>query len=76
MEIRLEGKIVAYTIGLTPVFARRENGKWKMNGEAGCIFYGTFIDDNGDGIFRLLAPGWMTPELVPGWAQSPNRDPS
>jgi hypothetical protein len=69
----LDRRVVAYTVGLTPVEAHRVNGKWKIDGELGCIFYGTFVDDQGDGVFRLLAPGWMKPDLIPQWALK--RDP-
>jgi len=72
----LDSKIVAYTIGLTPAVAHRENGKWRVDAEVGCIFWATFIDDDGDGVFRLLALGWMRPDLIPGWAQSPKKDPA
>lgn len=72
----LDGKVVAYTVGLTPAVAHRENGKWKVDAEVGCIFYGTFIDDNADGIFPTLTPGWMMPELVPAWAQTTKKDPA
>jgi hypothetical protein len=35
------------------------------------MFYGTFIDNKGDGVFRTLVPGALTPELNPLWAKSP-----
>ena len=72
----VDGKVVAYTIGFTPVKGHRENGKWKSEGELACIFYGTFIDDRGDGVFRLLAPGWMKPDLLPQWASDRKKDPA
>ena len=35
----LDGKIVAYSIGLTPRrLPARENAKWKVDGEVDCIF--------------------------------------
>ena len=72
----IDGKVVAYTVGLTPVFGHRENGKWKTESEVGCIFYATFVDDRGDGVFRLLAPGWMVPELIPGWVKDSKKSPA
>jgi hypothetical protein len=72
----VDGKIVAYTIGFTPVYGHRENGKWITEGEVACTFYGTFIDDRGDGVFRLLAPGWMRPDLIPQSALDRKKDPA
>jgi hypothetical protein len=36
------------------------------------MFYGTFIDANGDGIFRVLVPDAPIPALIPMWAKLPN----
>ena len=68
---KVEGKIVAYSYGLVPVVARRVNGQWKIEIEAGCIFTATFIDDKGDGVFHVLVPGAFATELVPLWARPP-----
>jgi hypothetical protein len=68
----VDGRVVAYTMGLTPVQAKRVSGVWKISAEVGCVFYATFIDDKGDGIFRLLVPGWMKPDLIPEWALKKN----
>lgn len=66
----LNGKIVAYTYGLIPISkATKRHGKWIYEGEVGCIFYGTFIDDNGDGVFRVLVPDTLLPQYLPKWAK-------
>lgn len=70
----VDGAVVAYTVGLTPIDAHREKGKWKIDSEVACTFYATFVDDSGDGVFRLLIPGWMKPDLIPQWALK--RDPA
>jgi len=68
----INGKVVAYSYGLIPVTkAYKNKGKWVYEGEVGCIFYGTFIDDKGDGVFRTLVPDTLSPELIPTWAKSP-----
>ena len=67
----VNGHVVAYSYGLTPVRARRHKGNWVVESEAGCVFYATFIDDKGDGIFRTLVPSVFTPDLVPKWAKAP-----
>jgi len=72
----VDGKVVAYTIGFTPVYGHRENGEWITESELACTFYGTFIDDRGDGVFRLLVPGWMTPDLMPQSALNRKKDPA
>jgi hypothetical protein len=65
-------KVVAYSYGLIPITrAYQKSGKWVYEGEVGCMFYGTFIDDKGDGVFRTLVPGALTPELIPLWAKFP-----
>jgi hypothetical protein len=53
---KVDGHIIAYSYGLIPVTARRVNGKWDVQSELGCIFTATFIDDRGDGVFRILVP--------------------
>jgi hypothetical protein len=45
------------------------NGKWDVESELGCIFTATFIDDKGDGVFRILVPGGLTAGLIPHWAK-------
>jgi hypothetical protein len=62
-------RVVAYSYGLIPVVAHRKNGKWVVTSELGCIFDATFLDDKGDGIFRVLVRGVLTPDLVPLWAK-------
>jgi hypothetical protein len=68
LRLVASGRTVAYSYGLTPVNAHRENGKWVIDAEAGCIFEATFIDDKGDGVFRIQVPGPLTADLVPSWA--------
>jgi len=62
-------RVVAYSYRLIPVVAYRKNGKWVIASEAACIFDATFIDDKGDGVFRVLVRGALTPGLVPHWAK-------
>jgi hypothetical protein len=70
----MDGKIFSYSYGLIPVSAHRINGKWKIDSEAGCIFNATFIDESGDGVFRLMVPGSLTESLVPAWVKRPQSD--
>ena len=63
------GHTVAYSYGLSPASAHREKGKWVFDTEVGCIFEATFIDDKGDGVFRILVPAPFTADLVPSWAR-------
>jgi hypothetical protein len=65
----IDGKIIAYSYSLIPVSARREKDQWIITGEMGCIFSLTFVDDRGDGLFRLLVPNGLTADLIPGWAK-------
>jgi hypothetical protein len=67
VQREFDGKVFAYTYGLIPVSARRVNGKWVIDSMAGCIFDVTFIDDKGDGIFRILTPGKLTTDMIPDW---------
>jgi len=67
---KVDGHIVAYSYGLIPVKARKVGGKWHVLTELGCIFTVTFIDDKGDGLFRVLVPDSLTADLIPGWARS------
>jgi hypothetical protein len=65
-------RIVAYSYGLSPVIAHRENNKWIIESEAACIFNATFIDDKGDGVFRVLVSSPLAADLVPEWAKTEN----
>jgi hypothetical protein len=65
-------KVVAYTYGLIPVTVHRKGKTWKIDSEVGCIFDATFIDDRGDGVFRLLVPTTLTADLIPNWAKRQN----
>jgi len=62
-------RVVAYSYTMIPVMAHRKNGKWIVDAEAACIFWATFLDDKGDGVFRVLAPAPFTAELIPLWAK-------
>ena len=66
---KVDEHVVAYSYGLIPVTAHRANGKWVVDSEAACIFTATFVDDKGDGVFRILVPGAFTQDLVPLWAK-------
>jgi len=67
----INGKVVAYSYSLIPIRnAYKQDGKWVYEGELGCIFYATFINDNGDGVFRTLVPDTLRPELIPAWAKT------
>lgn len=68
---KVNGRVIAYSYGLIPVGAHKVDGKWKVEWEMGCIFTATFIDDTGDGVFRVLVPGPLTANLVPLWARPP-----
>jgi hypothetical protein len=63
------GKVFAYSYGLVPVSAHKIGGRWKIDTEVGCTFDATFIDETGDGVFRLLVPSSLTETLVPKWVQ-------
>lgn len=69
VRLKLDDRIIAYSYGLIPVSAHKKRGKWVIETEAGCIFTVTFIDDRGDGVFRLLVPNGLTPDLVPRWTK-------
>ena len=58
LRIEVDGKIVAYTYALIPVWEAHKNskGEWVIKGEAACIFTATFIDDRGMGFFVFLFP--------------------
>ena len=66
----INSRTVAYSYGLIPVTAHREKGEWVVDSEAGCIFDATFIDDKGDGVFRVMVPGPFAANLVPSWARA------
>ncbi len=53
----INDRIVAYSYGLIPVTAHQDKGKWIIDSEAACVFDVTFIDDEGDGIFRVMVHG-------------------
>ena len=65
----MNGKTFAYSYGLVPLSAHRIKEKWVVDGEAGCSFDVTFIDDRGDGVFRVLVPTSMREDLVPDWVK-------
>jgi hypothetical protein len=68
----INGKIVAYSYSLIPIKkAFKRHGDWVYEGELACIFYGTFIDEKGDGVFRTLVPDTLRPEYIPLWATPP-----
>lgn len=71
MRFEMDGKVFAYSYGLVPVTAHRSNGKWIVDSEAGCIFYVTFIDDRGDGVFRALTEDGLKPDMIPAWVKRP-----
>jgi hypothetical protein len=54
------GHVIAYTYRLTPVIVRRVHGKWVIHGSWLCDFSATFIDDQGDGVFRVLVQSRLT----------------
>jgi hypothetical protein len=60
----MNGKAFAYGYSLTPVRAHRNGNKWTIDVEAGCEFDVNFIDDKGDGIFRLLVFGRLDPGAI------------
>jgi hypothetical protein len=72
LRLELNGKVFAYTYMLIPVGAHRSDGKWKVDWEAGCTFAITFIDDRGDGVFRVLMYNGLTPDAVPAWVKDPS----
>jgi len=65
----INGKTFAYSYGLVPVSAHRVRGKWVVDSELLCIFDATFIDDRGDGVFRILVPTTLREDLVPAWVK-------
>jgi hypothetical protein len=72
VRFKVRGRVIAYSYGLAPISARHKaDGLRVVEGEGGCMFEATFIDDKGDGVFRILVPGPLTNELVPAWAKKP-----
>jgi len=67
---KMSGHVVAYSYGLIPVEAHKIGAKWNVDSEAGCLFTATFIDDRGDGTFRVLVPNRLTLDLIPRWAKA------
>ena len=65
----MNGRTVGYAYELSPVMARRVQGEWVVEGALACDFWATFVDDKGDGVFRVLAPVAFRDELVPLWAK-------
>lgn len=72
IRIEMNGRVVAYSYGLVPVSAHKKQGKWVIDSAAACIFYATFIDDKGDGIFRDLIPAPFNANVVPSWVKQGN----
>jgi hypothetical protein len=72
LRLRIDGKMFAYSYGLSPIEAHREHGAWKIDSEAACLSYVTFIDDVGDGVFRQLVNGPLTDALIPAWVRRPH----
>jgi hypothetical protein len=64
---KVNGHVVAYSYVMEPVNAHKVKGKWKVDSHAACIFTATFIDAEGDGVFRLLVPGPLKADLIPQW---------
>ncbi len=70
-ELPGSGRVVAYTYNLAPVDAKKESGKWSVSAIGQCTFQASFIDDRGDGIFRLMVMEPMRADLIPAWAKTP-----
>ena len=69
----LNGHVFAYSYGLIPVRkAYKRDGRWIYEGELGCVFHATFIDDKGDGVFRIMTTDVLSPALIPQWVKPPN----
>ena len=65
----MHSRVFAYSYGLVPVVAHRVKGNWHIDDEAACTFQATFIDDKGDGVFRLLVPTSLREDLIPVWVK-------
>jgi hypothetical protein len=73
LRFQVKGRTFAYGYSLAPVHAHRSHGRWIVDAEAACVFDITFIDDRGDGVFRVLTRKQLTPEMIPAWVRSPPR---
>jgi hypothetical protein len=69
VRFEINGRNFAYSYGLTPVIAHQEADKWVVDDEMLCTYTGTFIDDKGDGVFRVFVLGSLMPEMIPAWAK-------
>ena len=57
---------------MRPALVRAVILKWEMNGKIFAYSYDvTFIDKDGDGVFRLLAPGVLTEAHCSGSGETP-----
>ena len=63
------GRTVAYTYTMSPVTAHRRGGKWVVETGFLCLFWATFVDDKGDGVFRVLVRTPFQEDMVPLWAK-------
>lgn len=70
-ELEGSGRVVAYTYTLAPVEVYRDNSGTTATAIAKCDFQATFIDDKGDGKFRLMHTEPMRAGLIPDWAKRP-----
>lgn len=70
-EFQGSGRVVAYTYNLAPVTVERQGENSVTTSIAQCTFQATFIDDRGDGVFRVMLTQPMTAELIPAWARPP-----
>jgi hypothetical protein len=73
LGFQLNGRTFAYGYSLVPVHAHRSHGRWIVDAEAACVFDITFIDDRGDGVFRVLTRNRLTPAMIPAWVRRPPR---
>ena len=71
VRYEMNGRVFAYVYPLTTVRARRQGKYWKILATAACEASVTYVDDRGDGVFRLLAPNGLSPELIPQWVGKP-----
>jgi hypothetical protein len=72
----VEGRVIAYTFGFSPVYAHGKGDQLKVDAEVSCVFDTTYVDDKGDGVFRILLPGGLTPDALPQWALDRLRIPN
>jgi hypothetical protein len=71
LRFQVNGRTFAYGYSLVPVLAHRSHGRWIVDGELACVFDITFIDDRGDGAFRVLTHNRLSPEMIPAWVRRP-----